>query len=340
MVTSAKGRSRWNWIAASLAAVAGLALLAYAAASFVVYDQVGKAPRACWPADAGNTPSAYSVHTGYSQAIADANLMPVPQDVTFRSRDPQIPNAKLAAWWIPAADAKAPAVVLVHGVQSCRREANVLVPAGMLHRAGFSVFLMDLRDHGDSQGDDGRFAGGSEEYMDVLGGWDWVRAQGVPAGRIGLLGVSFGSISSVVAGGLEPRVAAVWADSSATRMDEAIRLFLASQLKDTTGLSRVLVPGAILWARIIAGDDLTKFNPIDLVTAYRGRAIAFVHGAVDPVLPASMATELRAAAVAAGATSPDAWIVPWAGHTEGVFVDPAGYERRLVAFFSAALGAP
>ena len=58
----------------------------------------------------------------------------------------------------------------------------------MLHRNGFSVFLMDLRDHGDSEGDDARFAGGSEEYMDVLGGWDWVRSQGVPAARIGLLG--------------------------------------------------------------------------------------------------------------------------------------------------------
>ena len=44
--------------------------------------------------------------------------------------------------------------------------------------------------------------------------------------------------------------------------------------------------------------------------------------------------------MAAGATTPDAWIVPGAGHTQGIYVDPAGYEPRLVAFFTTALGAP
>jgi dipeptidyl aminopeptidase/acylaminoacyl peptidase len=210
----------------------------------------------------------------------------------------------------------------------------------MLHRAGFSVFLMDLRDHGDSQGDDARFAGGSEEYMDVLGGWDWVRAQGVPAAKIGIAGFSFGSISSIVAGSQEPQVAAVFADSSTTKMGEGIGLFLADQLKDGTGLSKILVPGSIIWAKLIANDDLTKFDPIDEVAAYGGRHIAFVHGALDKVLPSSMAIELHDAAVAAGAITPDAWIVPNAGHTQGIYYDPTGYEQRLLSFFTTALGAP
>ena len=58
------------------------------------------------------------------------------------------------------------------------------------------------------------------------------------------------------------------------------------------------------------------------------------------MLPATMAIELHDTAVAAGATTPDAWIVPDAGHTQGIYVDPAGYEQRLVAFFGGALGAP
>jgi hypothetical protein len=53
-----------------------------------------------------------------------------------------------------------------------------------------------------------------------------------------------------------------------------------------------------------------------------------------------MSVELHDRAAAAGATTPDAWIVPDARHTEAVFRDPAGYERRLVAFFTMALGAP
>ncbi len=340
-VTSPKPRRRLRRALVALAIlVPVVAVVAYACVSFVVYDGVGKAPRACWPADRANTPDNFKVPAKYDQALARANLMPVPQDVTFRSRDPQIPDAKLAAWWIPAESAGAPAVILVHGIQSCRREAAVLVLAGMLHRHGFSVFMMDLRDHGDSEGDDARFAGGSEEHMDVLGGWDWIRSQGVPAERIGLLGLSFGSVNTVVAGGQEPRVAAVWSDSSPTWMSEGIRLFLKDQMKDGTGLTGILVPGAILWARIIAGDDLTKFNPIEQVDAYAGRSIAFVHGADDPVLPATMATELYDRAVVAGAKATAPWIVPGAGHTEAVYVAPAEYETRLVAFFTTALGAP
>jgi dipeptidyl aminopeptidase/acylaminoacyl peptidase len=332
--------SRRSWILGGLAVVVVLLVLVYAGASWFVYDQVGRAPRACWPRDRDNTPVTFTVPVNVDPTLAERYAMPEPQEVRFASRDPQIPDAELAAWWIPAARADAPAVVLVHGVQSCRREANVLLPAGMLHEAGFSVFLMDLRDHGDSGGDDARFAGGSEEYLHVLGGWDWVRAQGVPAERVGILGVSFGAANTVIAGGQEPAVAAVWADSSPTMMGEAIGLFLASQLKDSTGLSKVLVPGALLWARVIAGDDLTKFNPIEQVDAYGGRSIAFVHGEVDPVLPARFAAELHDRAIAAGATSPDPWIVADAGHTEGVYVDPDGYARRVVDFFTGALGGP
>lgn len=341
MSTTASRPSRWRHRAlVALVVIAAIAAVAYGAMSFMVYDGVGKAPRACWPGDRANAPDRFQVPSEFDQVLATANLMPAPQDVSFRSRDPQIPDAKLAAWWIPAEADDAPAVILVHGIQSCRREASVLLAAGMLHRHGFSVFLMDLRDHGDSEGDDARFAGGSEEYLDVLGGWDWVRSQGVAADRIGLLGLSFGSISAIVAGGQEPQVAAVWSDSATTRMDEGIRLFLNDQMHDGSGITGILVPGALVWARIIAGDDLTRYDPIGQVDAYAGRSIAFVHGADDVVLPATMATELRARAVVAGATTPDAWIVTGAGHTQGIYLDPVGYEQRLVAFFRAALAKP
>ncbi len=335
---------RRRWVMIGLAVIAVIVIVGYGAVSFLVYDGVGKAPRACWPGDAANTPTGYKVPEEFDQGLPAANPMPASQDVAFQSRDPQIPDAKLAGWWIPAESADAPAVILVHGVQSCRREASVLLAAGMLHRHGFSVFLMDIRDHGDSEGDDARFAGGSEEYMDVLGGWDWVRSQGVPAERIGLLGFSFGSVSTIVAGGQEPQVAAVWSDSSTTTMYQGIGLFLKDQLKQKlpplAPFAETLVPGAILWARIIANDDLTRFDPIDQVDAYTGRSIAFVHGADDVVLPATMANELHDRAVAAGATTPDAWVVPVAGHTQGIYVDPAGYESRLIEFLTGALGAP
>jgi dienelactone hydrolase len=332
-----QGGRRWRrWLVGILVALVALGGAAYLGVGYMIYDGLGTAPKACWPEYQANTPQAYTLPKQYDQTLATKYAMPVPQDVAFHSRDPQMPNANLAAWWIPASAnaASAPAVVLVHGVKSCRRESSVLLAAGMLHQAGYSVFLMDLRDHGDSQGDDGKFSGGTDEYLDVLGGWDWVRAQGVPTAKIGLLGFSFGSGTVMVAAGHEPLVAAAWVDSGYTITRTAIGLFL----KDQTGLPDFLVPGALLWANVIAHDNLVAFDPITEVAKLGGRSIAFVHGQKDQVLPYTMAQELRTAAVAAGATSPEAWIVPGAKHTESIYIDPAGYAQHLTAFFGAAIG--
>jgi fermentation-respiration switch protein FrsA (DUF1100 family) len=114
----------------------------------------------------------------------------------------------------------------------------------------------------------------------------------------------------------------------------AIGLFL----KDHTGLPDFLVPGALLWATAIAHDNLVAFDPVTEVAKLGGRSIAFVHGEADTVLPATMALNLRAAAVAAGASSPDVWVVPGAGHTEAIYRAPADYEQRLTAFFRDAIG--
>lgn len=47
----------------------------------------------------------------------------------------------IRGWWVPAPEPEASAVILVHGRDGCRRDWNVLVPAGMLHGAGFAVLL-------------------------------------------------------------------------------------------------------------------------------------------------------------------------------------------------------
>lgn len=331
-------RRRWRrWAGALAALLAVVLVLGYAGATYAVYDTLSVAPRACHPGDVGHTPDNYAADPSWGAGLAAPYQMPVPQEVVFHSRDASIANAKLAGWWIPATGgsaATAPAVVVVHGIQSCRREASILMAAGMLHKHGYSVFLMDIRDHGDSQGDDGRFAGGSNEYLDVLGAWDWVRAQGVPANRIGLLGFSFGSALVLIAGGQEPAVRAVWADSAWTDTGYAIGRFLRDK-----GYPELLAPGAIVWGRV-AGIEFTKFNPLTEVTHYQGRYLAFVHGVDDPVLPAAMAITLHDAAVAAGAHVTDTWEVPNAKHTEAIYRDPSGYESRLVTFFGGALGQP
>jgi dipeptidyl aminopeptidase/acylaminoacyl peptidase len=135
--------------------------------------------------------------------------MPAYQDVIFPSRDLREPPIEIRVWWVPVAAPDAPAVILVRGRNSCRHDTAVLLPAGMLAPNGYSVLLMDVRDQGDSSIEDGRSGWGSEEYLDILGAWDWLpAAQGLRADRIGLVGESLRASSAIIAMGEEPAVAA------------------------------------------------------------------------------------------------------------------------------------
>jgi dipeptidyl aminopeptidase/acylaminoacyl peptidase len=332
------GRDRASSRVASSLVAGGLGAAAaagtYAVASYLVYDALSRASGRGWERDLPNTPGRYAVPAGFDQAVADANRMPDPEDVELDPRDATTPGLVLRGWWIPAADPDAPAVVVVHGIRSCRREANVLAPAGMLHRHGYSVLLPDLRNHGESDAGNRRYAAGTMEYRDILGAWDWLRARGIPAGRIGIVGVSFGAVSALIAGGEDPRVAAVWADSSWANIHPVLHRYLARDDRP-----RFLAPGALAVARLLTGIDHTAPSPDRAVTRYAGRALAIVHGGSDFDLPPDHAHSLRAAAEHAGVGLREFWIAPGAGHTEAVYLWPAAYEARLAQFFDAAIGA-
>jgi dipeptidyl aminopeptidase/acylaminoacyl peptidase len=255
--------------------------------------------------------------------------MPDYEEVRFPSRDAGI---TIAAWWVPGASADAPAVVLAHGSPECKRSTSVLFPAAMLHRHGYAVLLIDLRNMGSSTITNGRFAGGIGEARDVLGAWDWLRREkGLAASRIGLFGVSLGAGAVVIALGFEPAVAAVWEDSGYADIVETFRWRLALFLipfyfSDITfEISR------------LKGEEVASPSPQDALRALNGRPLAIVHGALDMAIPLWQAWELVSAARAAGG-HPVVWVVPGVGHVGAMSAQPVEYERRLVTFFSGALG--
>ena len=323
---------RWLVVIAALVLVGAGA--AYMYAGLQVYDELSAVSGVCHPLDAADTPQSFTVE-GLDAAELEPYFMPAPRDVEFRSRDTRIPDLVLRGWWIPGTDEAGPTVILVHGRDSCRRDENVLLPAGMLHRNGFGVLLIDQRDHGDSDDEDLRFAGGSEEYLDVLGAWDWLVAQGVPAHRIGILGMSFGAATTVIAGGEEPRVQAVWEDSAFGDITVAMREYL-----EASGYPAFLEPAAVIMARVTSGDDLTAKSPLAAIPAYAGRSLAIVHGAADTTILVSHGERLYEAAQANGVNVGDYWIVPGAGHTRAVIDERVEYEPRLVRFFTDTLAAP
>ncbi len=304
----------------------------YLGAGVFVYQRLTTIASTC-EADFGtNTPARFAVEPleGTPAIDASAYAMPEFRNVSFPARDDGL---TIRAWYVPPAADGGPVVVLVHGLGGCRHEGRVLLAAGMLHHAGIGALAIDLRNHGESDRDDGRYGAGVKEYRDVLGAWDWLVAQGEPPERIGLWGESLGAATAMIAMGEERRVAATWEDSGYADLEEAIQAELARN-----GYPTFLEPAGILAARVLGGVDLTSRSPLEAVAKLDGRPVFITHGTADTRLSVSYATEL-ADAIRATGEGVDPWIVPGAGHVEAILRQPAEYERRLDGFFGTALAA-
>jgi dipeptidyl aminopeptidase/acylaminoacyl peptidase len=311
--------------------VAIIVVLGYFGVAVLVYETVSRVELDCDGRFSQNTPASW---TTPSWVPPDFDAAPYfvagYQDVRFPSRDASI---ELHAWWVPASDGiDVPTVIVVHGLGSCIRDRDVLLPAGMLSRLGYGVLMLDLRDHGGSSQEDGRMAGGTDEYLDVMAAVDWLVAQGVEPDRIGALGTSMGAATVIVAGGQDERISAVWADTSYADLETRI----AEEL-DARGLPRLFAPAATLVARVVSGDDYASHTMLGEVANMGDRHVFITHGALDKTTFVAHAHALIEAAQAAGVPV-DSWIVEDAGHVQAMFLHPAEYQLRLGAFFGGTLG--
>ena len=312
--------------------VVGFLVAGYLTASAAGWDQATVVDAGCLDARRDQTPANFEAtwQLGGEPELDGGPYRFDAQDVTFESLTPGL---NLQAWWSPPREEGGPVVIVVHGQGSCRRDAVTLLPAGMLVRNGFGVVVVDLRDHGESDREDGHWAGGVDEWQDVLGAWRWLRDKGYPAGQIGLYGGSMGAGSVVYAMGHERAAAAAFLDSPYADILSASTAYAEAQ-----GRPGWMVPGALFMGGAISGDDLLGDSPARVVRDdLDGRPIFIVHGDADAVIAVGEGRALAAAA-AEGGTPVDPWILPGVEHVQAAFAEPEAYERRLVDFFAAALG--
>lgn len=105
---------------------------------------------------------------------------------------------------------KAPTVLCLHQWRSDRSAYNGL--AKTLQSAGFNVLTIDMRGYGDSQkkADGSSVAPDRDAVKDVRAAMDFLLTQStVDAGRIGILGASYGSSNALIYAADDPRVKAV-----------------------------------------------------------------------------------------------------------------------------------
>lgn len=242
-------------------------------------------------------------------------------DVAFPARGGDV---QLSAWYLPHAPLGR-AVVLVHGKDASRQiwlnngYAPLIVA---LQQRGFAVLMLDLRGHGRSG--DAHFSFGLNERRDVEGAVDWLQANGIAAGRIGVLGVSMGAASSTLAAAEEPAIGALVADSGYA----AILPIIRQEWGSASHLPGFFLPSTLLMARMMYGYDLGTARPVDVIGTIAPRPVLIIHGTADTLIPIANADALQAADPAA-----ELWKVEGATHGQSITVAGAAYVQRVAAFF-------
>ncbi len=232
---------------------------------------------------------------------------------------------ELRGCWIPAARRPAPAVIILHGHGGSLDGDLHRAPA--LHEAGFDVFLFDFRAHGASRGRVASF--GYFERRDVQGAVAYVRSRG--AGRIGLLGFSYGGIAAMVSAPLCPEVGAVVSDGGPARMLTAI-IGRCAEWHLPRWFSWFIAWLIVVITSLRLRANLFQYEAIRWVGRSAPRPIFFIHGEEDPYL-ADFDDLWKAAA-----EPKEAWRLPGVGHTKASEMYPEEFNRRVIGFFKASLG--
>ena len=241
------------------------------------------------------------------------------QDVTFRTAD----GVRLSAWYIPPRNGAA--AVVLPGAGSTR--TAVLGQAGVLARHGYGALLVDTRGHGRSGGHAMDFGWwGNRDVAAAVSFLD--RKPGVRAGQIAVLGESMGGEQALAAAGSDRRIRAVVAEGATGQQ-------LADHGWMPRGIDGALQRG-MEWVMYSAAGLISGApRPMSIPDAIRAAAprpvLIIADGAIgdEPVA----ARWFRAASPA----SVHVWVVPRAGHTQGLATAPRAWEAHVISFLDAAL---
>jgi pimeloyl-ACP methyl ester carboxylesterase len=216
------------------------------------------------------------------------------------------------------------AVILIHGLYANREQ--LLPEARLLAEHGYGVLVYDNRAHGDSGGSTATW--GQLESEDAARAVDYVQQQtGLPAGKIGLLGLSIGGTAALREMTNDQRIGALVVEATYSSMGEEIQ-FMYSKYG-------ALSEWPARWvAQLLGRLDFSQIEPRDIVSGLTSRPLLLVYGSKDPDVPIAEAQRMAAAACRS-----DALVVVDAT-THGRYLespDAQMYTARLLGFYDSHL---
>ena len=235
---------------------------------------------------------------------------------------PSASGALIHGWFV-AGDPGRGAVILLHGVHANRRV--MLGRADFLSRAGYAVLLFDFQGHGESLGTNITF--GYLESRDATAAVEFIR-QKIPGEKIGVIGVSLGAASALLAEPPLP-VNALVLESSFPTIYQATE----DRMRERFGfLGRLATPLLTCQLRPRLGLGLDDLRPIE----HAGKISTpkfFIAGTTDKLTTIEESKALFAVA----AEPKQCWWLDGAAHVDMHAFARAEYERRVGEFLAQHL---
>jgi dipeptidyl aminopeptidase/acylaminoacyl peptidase len=226
------------------------------------------------------------------------------EDITFPSREDGL---NLSGWVLTPDTKPKMTVVFAHGYKGNRFEDHVSFfdMAADLLDLGYRVIMFDFRYAGNSDGEMSTV--GAKEQLDLLGAIDWADANYDEP--IGLLGISMGASTSLLAAAQTDKVAAVVADSPFSDLEE----YLKENLPVWSDLPNFpFTPMIMTIMPLITDLDPKEASPISVLDDIAPRPILFIHNKRDASIPY---TESEKMAEAYSGLA-DLWLPDGEGHVK------------------------
>jgi uncharacterized protein len=206
---------------------------------------------------------------------------------------------------------------------------QMLSIAEFLHQAGFSVLTYNARARAPSGGK--YVTLGALEQLDLISLVNYAAMRSdIDANRMGILGISMGGATAVLAAAKDKRLRAVVDDSGFSDAPHVI----AAAFEHFVHLPAFpFAPIAVGIADLRAGIDVSRVRPVDVIAGISPRPVLIIHEQGDTVVPVENSLRNFAAAQ----QPKQLWLVPGSGHGQAQTVAKSEYASKVTDFFEQAL---
>lgn len=256
--------------------------------------------------------------------------------VALRARD----GVALRGFVVPPRGRPRFAALLVHGL--FRGSLEIETVGRWLRDEGAAVLLLEMRCHGGSEKT--TFTFGAQESLDVLAGYEYLRAQASTRELpVLLFGVSLGSAAAALAAAQIPDLGALVLDAPMLRLvDVAHRVLLPGRPAGDGRQVRFLQPWRSLILTAIEMWSGTPMDRVDLSDVYPRLPAdlpALIVGAGDDQRMPPEVVRAVFASLRSPADKKELWICEGARHGQVWEKEPEEYRRRLSALVMRMLAA-